>query len=361
MPAANWARAVMGRARGFSNAWVSKRPAVSWTWAVIALAIIGVVAVVWVISLIMSVSPGTLTNSSPTPTTTQAAAIGAPTATTAVSIRPWDGKQRFTILILGIDKRPGDTGSGFSTDTIILVSIDPATKSIGMLSIPRDLYVVIPGQSDMQRINSAYVLGELQQPGTGPKLAMQTVQQNFGISVNSCVAVSFDAVIGLIDAIGGVDIDVPVTIDDPEFPDMNYGFDPLHIPAGPTHMDGKLALKYARTRHQDTDFDRASRQQQVLMAIRQKVLKADVLPGLIGQAPALWDRFSKGVITDFTLDQALSLGWYIKDIPLSSIKQGTVRDKYVLATQFNGDTVLTPNRALLGELLTQVFGPGYNR
>jgi LCP family protein required for cell wall assembly len=337
---------MIARARGFSNAWVSKRPAISWTWAVIALAIIGVVGVVWVISLIMSAAPGTLANSSPTPTTALAAAVGAPTATSAVSIRPWDGKQRFTILILGIDKRPGDTGSGYSTDTIILVSIDPATKSVGMLSIPRDLYVVIPGQSDMQRINSAYVLGELQQPGTGPKLAMQTVQHNFGISVNSCVVVSFDVVIGLIDAIGGIDINVPVTIDDPEFPDMNYGYDPLYIPAGPTHMDGKLALKYARTRHQDTDFDRASRQQQVIMAIRQKVLKPDVLPGLIGQAPALWDRFSKGVITDFTLDQALSLGWYLKDI---------------LATQFNGDTILTPNRALLGELLTQVFGPGYNR
>ena len=360
-PAVNWVRAVIARSGKFSNAWVSKRPAVNWTWAVIALAIIGVVGVVWVISLIMSASSGTLANSNPTPTTVQAAAIGAPTSTSAISIHPWDGKQRFTILVLGIDKRPGDTGSGFSTDTIILVSIDPTTKSIGMLSIPRDLYVVIPGQSDMQRINSAYVLGELQQPGTGPKLAMQTVQNNFGVPVNSCVVISFDAVIGLIDAIGGVDIDVPVTIDDPEFPDMNYGFDPLYIPAGPTHMDGKLALKYARTRHQDTDFDRASRQQQVLMAVRQKVLKPDVLPGLIGQAPALWDRFSKGLITDFTLDQALSLGWYIKDIQLSSIKQGTVRDKYVLATQFNGDTVLTPNRALLGELLTQVFGAGYSR
>jgi LCP family protein required for cell wall assembly len=363
-PAVNWTswtRGVIARWRRFANAWLSKRPSINWTWAVIALAILGVVGVVWVISLIMSAASGTQPGSNPTPTAARAAAIGTPTSTPPISVRAWDGKQRFTILILGLDKRPGDTGSGYNTDTIILVSIDPTTKSIGMLSIPRDLYVVIPGQSDMQRVNSAYVLGELQEPGAGPKLAMQTIQYNLGIPVNSYVIVSFDAVIGLVDAIGGINIDVPVTIDDPEYPDMNYGYDPLYIPAGPTHMDGKLALKYARTRHQDTDFDRASRQQQVLMAIRQQVLEPDVLPRLIGQAPALWDRFSKGVLTDFTLDQALSLGWYIKDIPLSNIKRGTVRDKYVLATQFNGDTVLTPNRALLGDLLTQVFGPDYNR
>jgi LCP family protein required for cell wall assembly len=328
------------------------------TWGVIALAFVGVAGV---ISLIMLVASGAPPIPSPTATTARIAAMGTPTATPPISVRPWDGKQRFTILVLGLDKRPGDAGSGYSTDTLILVSIDPATKSIGMLSIPRDLYVVIPGQSAMQRVNSAYALGELQQPGTGPKLAMQTVQYNFGLPVNSYVVVSFDAVIGLVDAMGGIDIDVPVTIDDPEYPDMNYGYDPLYIPAGPTHMDGQLALKYARTRHQDTDFDRAGRQQQVIMAIRQKALKPDVLPRLVGQAPALWDRLSKGVLTDLTLDQALSLGWYVKDIPLTSIKRGTVRDQYALATQYNGDTVLTPNRALLGELLTQVFGPDYNR
>jgi LCP family protein required for cell wall assembly len=230
-----------------------------------------------------------------------------------------------------------------------------------MLSIPRDLYVPIPGQSDMQRINAAYALGELQQPGQGPKLAMQTIQYNFGIQVNSYVLVSFEAVIGVVDAIGGIDVDVPKAIDDPEYPDMNYGYDPLYIPAGHIHMDGQLTLKYARTRHQDSDYDRTYRQQQVILAIRQKILKPEVLTQVVGQAPALWNQYSKGLITDFTLDQLLSLGWYVKDIPPSNIKRGTIQDQYAQAVQYQGETVITPNRARIGELMTQLFGPDYSR
>jgi hypothetical protein len=110
------------------------------TWGVIALAFVGVVGVISLIMLAVSGAPPT---PRPTTTTARIVAIGTPTATPPISIRPWDGKQHFTILVLGLDKRPGDTGSGYSTDTLILVSVDPATKSIGMLSIPRDLYVVI--------------------------------------------------------------------------------------------------------------------------------------------------------------------------------------------------------------------------
>src|SRR5262249_57800763 len=103
---------------------------------------------------------------------------------------------------------------------------------------------------------------------------------------------------------------------------------------GTVHMDGQLALKYARTRHQGTDYDRANRQQQVLLAIRQKALKPDLLPQLAGQAPSIWNQVSKGVITDMSLDQMLSLGWYVKDIPASGIKRGTVDDKYLQAIQY---------------------------
>ncbi len=331
-------------------------PAVNWSWGVIAAAVVGVIGV---ISLIMLVAASA--QSKPQPTLTASAGQTLPPATPTLNVRAWDGKQRFTVLVLGLDKRPGETGTGFRTDTMILLSIDPATRSVGMLSIPRDLYVPIPGQSDMQRINTAYVLGELNQPGGGPKLAAQTIQYNFGIPVQHYVVVSFDAVIGVVDAVGGIDVNVPQAIDDPEYPDMNYGFDPLYIPAGTIHMDGQLALKYARTRHTGTDYDRANRQQQVILAIRQKALKADVLPQLVGQAPALWDKLSKGVITDFTFDQALSLGWYLKDIPAANIKRATVEDQYIQATQYNGDTVLTPNRAKIGELMAQVFGADYSR
>ncbi len=334
-------------------------PVFSWTWLVIGGAIIGVIAVISLIVL----SGNNSGPATPLPTATRVFSTGNGPATIIPMpvIQAWDGKQRFTVLVMGIDKRPGESGTGFRTDTMILLSIDPSTKSIGMLSIPRDLYVPIPGQSDMQRINFAYVLGELDRPGGGPILAMQTVQYNFGIPVSHYVVVSFEAVIGLVDAIGGIDLDVPQAIDDPEYPDMNYGFDPLRIPAGLVHMNGQLALKYARTRHQGTDYDRANRQQQVILAIRKKVLKPDLLPQLVGQAPAIWSTVSKGLITDLTLDQALSIGWYLKDIPADSIHRATLEDKYIQAVQYNGDSVMTPNRNLLSQLMSQVFGPNYSR
>ncbi len=331
-----------------------------WTWGVIAVTVLGVVGL---IALFATIGAGTQIHKMATAVPSTAAAVGStlqPSAIPTVNIRPWDGKQRFTILVLGLDKRPGEIGTGFRTDTVILLSVDPATKSIGMMSIPRDLFVPIPNQPDMQRINSVYVVGELQRPGAGPLLVMQTVQYNFGLSINSYVAVSFDAVIGLVDAIDGIDINVPQEIDDPEYPDMNFGYDPLHIPAGLIHMDGKLALKYARTRHQGTDYDRADRQQQVLLAIRQKALKADTLPRLAAQAPTIWNQISKGVLTDMSLDQMLSLGLYVKDIPASSIKRATVDDKYLQAIQYNHDSVVTLNRNIIGELMTQVFGENYN-
>ncbi len=330
----------------------------NWTWGIIAAAIVGVIGVISLIVLAAS-SP-----SQPTPIPQTPIPFGAkanPTRPPLPNIRVWDGKQRYTILVMGLDKRPGEEGTGFRTDSLILISIDPATKSVGMLSIPRDLYVPIPKSTGMQPINSVYVLGELDRLGSGPKMTMQTVQYNFGIPIHSYVVVSFETVINLVDAIGGVDINVPQAIDDPEYPDMYYGFDPLHIPAGLIHMNGQLALKFARTRHQTDDFDRTKRQQQVILAIRQRILKPDVLPGIVGQAPALWNQLNKGVLTDLTLDQALGLAWYVKDIPAENIKRGTVQDKYAQAVQYNGDTVLTPNRAIIGELMTQVFGPDYSR
>jgi len=335
-------------------------PAPNWTWGILAIAIVGVIGAISLIVLTAS-NPRQATPIPATPI--PFGAQSTPLQPTLPAIRAWDGKQRYTVLVMGLDKRPGEEGSGFRTDSLILISIDPATQSVGMLSIPRDLYVPIPlpKSNGMQPINTAYVLGELDRLGSGPKMTMQTVQYNFGIPVNSYVVVSFETVINLVDAIGGVDITVPQAIDDPEYPDMYYGFEPLHIPAGTIHMNGQLALKYARTRHQTDDFDRAKRQQQVILAVRQRILKPDVLPGIVGQAPTLWNQLSKGVLTDLTLDQALGLAWYVKDIPAENIKRGTVGDKYVQAIQYNGDTVLTPNRAIIAELLTQVFGADYSR
>ncbi len=282
-----------------------------------------------------------------------------PTATIPLNVQAWDGKGRLTVLIMGIDQRPDETVGSARTDLMILLSLDPATRSAGMLSIPRDLFMPIPGESEMQRVNSAYIIGELKKPGSGPQMAMQTIQYNLGIRVNNYVVMNFQTVIALIDAVGGVDIDVAAPIDDEEYPDMNYGFDPLHIPAGHIHMDGALALKYARTRHQTSDFERTHRQQQVILAVREKVVKLDMLPQLVQQAPGMWTQLQGGFQTDIPLDQILRLAVYARDIPFASIKHGTIEDKYAQALQRNGEVIVTHNRVNIQELMTQIFGADY--
>lgn len=335
---------------------------VEWTWAVVAAVVVGVIGLTALLMLsAIHGAAGTQTNLSGTANPgqdTQLSVVQAPTF--ASTIQPWDAKQRFTMLIMGIDKRPGETGTGFRTDTLILVSVDPVSRKIGMLSIPRDLFMPLPGRKGLQRINTAYLTGELERPGGGPTLAVNTLQYNLGIHINKYVVVSFDAVINLVDAIDGIDIDVAAPIDDPEYPDMYNGYDPLYIPAGHIHMDGQLALKYARTRHQDDDYRRTRRQQQVLLAIRQKMLNAKMIPQLIGKAPTIWNEVSRGVITDLKFDEILSMAWYLKDVPIDNIERGTLDGKYTQVTVQDGENVIVVNRTTIQGLMTQVFGPDYN-
>ncbi len=329
-----------------------------WVHVIIGLALVGILGMVTLTLLAASHN-----SSAALPTATIAPVISAAKATTGptptLNVQPWDGKGRFTILIMGMDQRPGESLVAAHTDTMILLSLDPTTRTAGMLSIPRDLFVPFPGDANLQRINSAYTIGELNRPGGGPLLAMQTVQYNLSLKVNSYVIVNFATVVSLVDAVGGIDIDVPAPIDDAEYPDMNYGYDPLHIPAGHIHMDGVLALKYARTRHQTSDFDRTHRQQQVILALRDKVLKLNMIPELVRQAPQLWTQIQDGVLTNLTLDQMLSLGVYAKDIPFASIQKGTIENEYALAMQWNGDVVVTLNREKITGLMTQIFGANY--
>src|SRR5258707_2326465 len=140
-------------------------PAVNWTWAVIAIGIVGVIGVITLIAWTGSHNQATQSNNTVSATATlRPFVVNATEVKSVLNIRPWDGKQRFTVLIMGIDKRPGEVGTGFNTDTLILASINPVTKSIGMLSIPRDIVVPLPRQETMQHINTAYAIGELQQP-----------------------------------------------------------------------------------------------------------------------------------------------------------------------------------------------------
>jgi polyisoprenyl-teichoic acid--peptidoglycan teichoic acid transferase len=275
-------------------------------------------------------------------------------------IHPWDGKERFTVLVMGMDQRPTEFGMSVRTDTMILISLSPDTKQVGILSIPRDLYVDLPGYSP-ERINAAYQTGELEGPGGGPRLAMQTVQYNFGIRVNEYVVVDFTTFIKIIDLIGGVNIEVPYDISDPEYPDMNYGYDPFYITAGWQQLDGTTALKYARSRHGSDDIDRGRRQQQVIYAIRDKVTAYDMIPELAAKSPQLWSELQDGVKTGLSLDQILQLAWWVKDIPTTNYTNAVLGWEYVIATNWEGKDILIPDRDKLPGLMIQVFGPNYNQ
>ena len=268
----------------------------------------------------------------------------------------WTGTERVNILVMGIDQREHEQ-EPWRTDTMMVLTFDPVTMSGGMLSIPRDLWVPIRGYEE-GRINTAHYLGEIyDHPGGGPALAVDTVQYNLGVPIHYYVRVNFDAFEEMVDRIGGIDIYVEEEIDDPFYPDEGYGYDPLYIPAGQHHFDGEMALKYARTRHSaGGDFDRAKRQQQVLLAVFEQVARLDNLPDLAVQAPTLWEAMQDSVMTDLALDEIIALATMASKIDPENIRYGVIDERYTqFWTTLDGQQVLIPLRDRMRELRDYLF------
>lgn len=268
----------------------------------------------------------------------------------------WEGTDRVNILLMGIDRRPGEAFIS-RTDSIMVISVDPVTESASILSIPRDLYAQIPGYGQ-DRINTAFVYGAIQNGDylDGAALSMQTVAYNLGIPIHHFVLVDFGAFTRSIDLLGGLDINVPYAINDPNYPDMDYGYDPLYIAAGQQHMDGATALKYARTRHADTDFNRAERQQQVLLAARNKALNLGFTE-LLRRLPSLYAEVQQGIRTDLSLEQLARLAKTVGDIPADSIRSEVLDYDYVSSYQTPGGAsvlVMSPER--VQPMIQSLFG-----
>jgi LCP family protein required for cell wall assembly len=262
--------------------------------------------------------------------------------------------ERTNILVMGIDRRPGEAFIS-RTDTMMLMSIDAENDTASILSIPRDLYVVLPGRG-RDRINTAFVYGSAgNNPAGGAQLAMQTVEYNLGVPVDHYLLIDFSAVTRGVDAIGGIDVYVPYNINDPTFPDMNYGFDPLFIPAGQQHFDGLTALKYARTRHQDNDFYRARRQQQVVLAVRDKVLGLGPAE-LVAQAPFLYQQLDQGIRTDLSLDQIIRLAKAATELSSENIRNEVLDENFVASYRTDqGASVLIPINEQISPLVQSMF------
>jgi LCP family protein required for cell wall assembly len=267
----------------------------------------------------------------------------------------WNGVDRINILMMGLDYRDWLTGEGPPrTDSMMLVTIDPITKSAGMLSIPRDLWVEVPG-FEHNRINTAYFLGETYRlPGGGPGLAMQTVENLIGVPVQYYAVIEFSAFERFIDEIGGVEVLVPERMKI-----SPLGRDSIWLEAKAYKLDGPEALAYARARKTDGgDFDRAERQQQVLMAVRDQILELDMVAVLLRRAPALYQDLRQGIQTNLTLDQLVALGLLAAQVDLQDISKGVIAppEMVLLDTHLDGAMVLKPVpdqiRALRDEIFT---------
>lgn len=224
--------------------------------------------------------------------------------------------RRFTVLLLGSDNDNKFTADSVLTQSMILVSVDPATRQVAMVSIPRDSWVPIPTYGD-QKIDVAYEVG-------GIALARRTVEELYGIHVDYYAWVGLNGLVNVIDSLGGVNITVLHPILDETYPDdltgpNPYAFFRLYIPAGPQHLDGTTALQYVRSRHGDlqSDFGRSARQQQVLLAL--KDLATD--PAMISHIPGLAETLNGSVKTDLSLPQIAQLANLARGIPSSQIHQ----------------------------------------
>ena len=225
-------------------------------------------------------------------------AEGLKTENVAVEKLKGEGDGRVNILLLGVGDA-GHSGQELS-DTMIVASYDPKTKDVAMLSIPRDLYVKVPNNG-FSKINSAHAFGEQYKEGAGPDLAKKTVSEVLGIPIHYYIRTDFTALKQAVDTVGGVDIDVLSTLIDPDYPcEKNEGkVCGFSILAGPQHFNGSSALKYARCRKGNCgdDYGRAKRQQDVLVALRQKATKLNILANP-AKVVEILDIVGKNVRTD---------------------------------------------------------------
>lgn len=246
--------------------------------------------------------------------TSTAMPLPTPVPSTIVG-RPLVGSETTVIALLGTDE--SRDAQIWRTDSIVLVLVNEQSRQVGLLSIPRDLWVFVPGHGHA-RINTVDALGErTDHPGGGAGLLDQTLRHNLDIPVDHYVRIDFRGFEDLIDVLGGVTIDVQIPIND-RFPDPLHpsGWAQFAVPAGRQHMDGHTALNYCRSRMTTSDLDRSRRQLQVLLALGAKVFTLETLV----RAPKLWEAYHASVDTDLTMVEAVQLAYVIQGIGLENVE-----------------------------------------
>lgn len=267
---------------------------------------------------------------------------------------------RVNILLLGSDTDEKFQGQ-YIAQTDIVVTIDPSSGSVGMLSIPRDFYINVPN-AGMHKLDEAYGLG-------GVALSRATIEQDFGIPINYYAWVGLDGFIKVINEVGGVDVDVMHPIVDDQYPNdvgknasNPYSVKRLYLSPGPQHLDGPTALEYVRSRHADLvgDFGRSARQQQVLNALKPKLENPDIF----GKLSAIANDLKGYLKTDMQLGDVLKLMNFARSLDPNKINRLILGPPYSTSGKAPaggadaGADIVIPNCSLIVPKISQMFQLG---
>jgi LCP family protein required for cell wall assembly len=311
-----------------------------------------------------SPNPGSGPPSTDSPTATLSLP---PVGTALPSTSPvpaWNHTERLNILLLGVDQRQGDTT--FNTDTMIVVSIDPVTKNVAMFSLPRDT-VNVPLPAAAQGVFGSVYQGKINSlwsnarnrpdafPGTGNARGYNALKETLGtlyhLNIQYYVMVNFQGFKQVVDTLGGVTIDVQNPVVDDQYPGDNGTDLRVYIPAGPQHMTGAQALVYARSRHGSSDFDRASRQQRVILSIREQTSPQTVLNNLQSLLTTLKSSFK----TDIPLGQLPALIQLSSEVNTANIRSYVFAPPRFETQNYPISTNLYPNVALIRSTVANAF------
>ncbi|MCC6500501.1 MAG: LCP family protein [Anaerolineales bacterium] len=269
-----------------------------------------------------------------------------------------NGQDTINFLLIGSDRR-SQAGST-RTDTMVVAILRPSEGQVSLISIPRDLWVSIPGYEN-NRINTAYQLGKSTgYPGSGAGLLKDTIQYNLGIRIDHTALVDFNGFSKIVNTLGGVDVPVvcPYTdwrLIDPSYnPEIEANWFLHTVNPGVIHMDGDLALWYARSRQKSSDFDRGRRQQEVLRALFVQALQT----GTLTRIPELYNDLKDSVETDLGLGDLLQLSVYAPKMSNADIRSFYIRPPIVNSWITSGGAyVLSPDQVLLQQMLAEALSP----
>jgi LCP family protein required for cell wall assembly len=260
----------------------------------------------------------------------------------------------FTVLVIGLDRRPSETG-GSRADTVLLLRIDPGAHKAAFLSIPRDSLMEIPngdGSFSQDRINTAFVYNyDSDDPDAAPRAVAETIEHNLGIEVDHYVIFDQYNSKKLIDSMGGVTVDNPV-----EFGQGNYSDDDVHVvpqffPEGEIHLDGYQAVAYGRIREGSSDFDRIERQQRVGAALIDKASS----PMSIFRLPSAYGAYKGTIDTDMSMRQSAGVLSMLKRVPDDDLKTKSLADAAVSCSSCQASIqLLDPDK--VAAIIREAFG-----